>query len=139
MVGSPAISSAQWTLDGWILSEEELDAVESEVHGKAPCTKQCWEAMEERCVCRCGGRNHGAAYRNLTSLDEFGGVEDERLPVVGHDIMRAEMELLWRARREIVAAYGSLLGGLIRLPKAVMEELDVDEGDELLFFSNGGK
>jgi hypothetical protein len=111
MVGSPAISSAQWTLDGRILNERELDAVESEVHDKAPCTKQCWEATEERCVCRCGGRNHGAAYRNLTSLDEFGEADDEGIPVVGRDIMRSKMELLWRARREIIAAY-SYIGGL---------------------------
>jgi hypothetical protein len=107
MVGSPAISSVQTTLDGGI-----CDFVESEVHDKAPCTKQCWEATEERCVCRCGGRNHGAAYRNLTSLDEFSSeVDDEGMPVVGRDIMRSKMELLWRARREIIAAY-SYIGGL---------------------------
>jgi hypothetical protein len=29
---------------------------------------------------------------------------------VGHDIMRAKMELLWRARREIIAAYSSIGG-----------------------------
>jgi hypothetical protein len=110
VVGSPAVSSAQWTLDGRVLTGEELDAVESEVHGKAPCDEKCWRAVEKRCVCRCGGLNHGAAYRNLTSLDEFGGVDDEGIPVVGHDIMRAKMELLWRARREIIAAYSSIGG-----------------------------
>ncbi len=112
MVGSPATSSAQWTLDGRILSEEELDAVESEVHGKAPCTKQCWEAAEERCVCRCGGMNHGAAYRNLASLDEFGEADDEGMPVVSRDIARGKLELMLLARREVAAAYYALFGGL---------------------------
>jgi hypothetical protein len=106
------VSVRQTTLDGRVLNEEEFDAVESEVHGKAPCTKQCWEAVEERCVCRCGGRNHGAAYRNLANLDEFSSeADDEGMPVAGRDIMRSKMELLWRARREIIAAY-SYIGGL---------------------------
>jgi hypothetical protein len=105
MVGSPAISSAQWTLDGRILSERELDAVESEVHGKAPCTKQCWEAVEERCVCRCGGRNHGAAYRNLTSLDSF---DSEGGPVMSRDIAKGKLELMLRARQEVIRMYVGL-------------------------------
>jgi hypothetical protein len=111
MVGSPAISYAQLTLDGRILTEEELDAVESEVQGKAPCDEKCWRAVEERCVCRCGGRNHGAAYRNLTSLDEFSSeADDEGMPVVSDDIARGKAELLWLARREIIAAYSSIGG-----------------------------
>jgi len=104
-INSPSVS-VQTTLDGGICDFEAL----SEVHDKAPCTKQCWEATEERCVCRCGGRNHGAAYRNLTSLDEFGEADDEGMPVVGHDIARGKAELLWLARREVVAAYTLALG-----------------------------
>jgi hypothetical protein len=112
LVGSPAIGSAQWTLDGRILSEEELDAVESEGQGKAPCDEKCWRAVEKRCVCRCGGLNHGAAYRNLTSLDEFSSeVDDERMPVVSDDIARGKLELMLVARREVAAAYTMALGG----------------------------
>jgi hypothetical protein len=110
---SPSGSVQQTTLDGRILNEEEFDAVESEVHGKAPCDEKCWRAVEERCVCRCGGRNHGAAYRNLASLDEFSSeADDEGMPVVSDDIARGKAELLWLARKEVVAAYNSLLGGL---------------------------
>jgi hypothetical protein len=110
---SPSGSVQQTTLDGRILNEEELDAVESEVHDKAPCDEKCWRAVEERCVCRCGGRNHGAAYRNLASLDEFSSeADDEGMPVVSDDIARGKAELLWLARKEVVAAYNSLLGGL---------------------------
>jgi len=111
VVGYPAISSAQWTLDGRVLTEEELDVMEIEVQGKAPCDEKCWRAVEKRCVCRCGGRNHGAAYRNLTSLDEFGDADEEGMPVVGHDIAGGKAELLWLARREVVAAYTMALGG----------------------------
>jgi hypothetical protein len=111
VVGSPAVSYAQLTLDGRVITEEELDAVESEVHDKAPCDEKCWRAVEERCVCRCGGRNHGAAYRNLTSLDEFSSeADDEGMPVVSDDIARGKAELLWLARREIIAAYSSIGG-----------------------------
>jgi hypothetical protein len=109
LVGSPAIGSVQATLDGRILSEEELDAVESEVHGKAPCTKQCWEATEERCVCRCGGLNHGRAWRNNASLEAF---DSESAPVMSRDIVKGKLELLWLARKEVVAAYSAFLGGL---------------------------
>jgi len=102
------LGSAQRTLDGRVLAEEELDAVEGEAHGKAPCTKQCWEATEERCTCRCGGLNHGRAWRSNASLDDFG---PEGMPVVSLDIMRAKTELLWLARKDIVAAYTVALGG----------------------------
>jgi hypothetical protein len=104
---SPSVS-VQTTLDGGVY---EIGVEESEVHDKAPCTKQCWEAVEERCVCRCGGLNHGRAWRNNTSLDEFNGADDEGIPVVGRDIMRGKMELLWLARKEVVAAYTLALGG----------------------------
>jgi hypothetical protein len=105
VVGSPAIGSTQWTLDGRILSERELDAVESEVHDKAPCTKQCWEAMEERCVCRCGGLNHGRAWRNNASLEAFDG---ESGPVMSRDIAKGKLELMLRAKQEVVGMYVGL-------------------------------
>ena len=101
---SPSVS-VQATLDGGICEAEAVEEGE-----KAPCTKQCWEATEERCVCRCGGLNHGRAWRNNTSLEDFSEAGDE-VPVVGRDIMRGKMELLWLARREIIAAYSSI-GGL---------------------------
>jgi hypothetical protein len=106
---SPSGSVQQTTLDGRILTEEELDAVEGEVHDKAPCTKQCWEATEERCVCRCAGLNHGRAWRNNASLEAF---DSESGPVISHDIARGKLELMLLARKEVVAAYGSLVGGL---------------------------
>jgi hypothetical protein len=101
-----SVRGLQATLDGGVCDFEAL----SEVHDKAPCTKQCWEATEERCVCRCGGLNHGRAWRNNTSLEDFSEAGDE-VPVVGRDIMRGKMELLWLARKEVVAAYTLALGG----------------------------
>jgi hypothetical protein len=109
MVGSPAISYAQLTLDGRVITEEELDAVESEVHGKAPCDEKCWRAVEKRCVCRCRGLNHGRAWRNNASLEAFDG---ESGPVMSRDIAGGKLELMLRARREVVAAYSALFGGL---------------------------
>jgi len=41
------------------------------------CCDACKEAREIKCVCTCGGRNHGAALkRDVKRLDEFDG-EDE--------------------------------------------------------------
>jgi hypothetical protein len=105
MVGSPAISSVQTTLDGGVY---EIGVEESEVHDKAPCTKQCWEATEERCVCRCGGLNHGRAWRNNASLEAF---DSESGPVMSRDIAKGKLELMLRARQEVVATYASLIGG----------------------------
>ena len=104
MVGSPATSSVQMTLDGGICEAEVTEEGE-----KAPCTKQCWEATEERCVCRCGGLNHGRAWRNNTSLDVF---DPEGAPIVSHDIARGKLALMLVARREVAATYYALFGGL---------------------------
>jgi hypothetical protein len=39
-------------------------------HGE--CSASCLDAKEIKCICRCGGQNHGAALRkNVKSLDEF--------------------------------------------------------------------
>ena len=36
------------------------------------CGANCQLAKELKCVCKCGGRNHGAALKqNVRSLDEF--------------------------------------------------------------------
>ena len=96
----------QTTLDGGICEAEVTEEGE-----KAPCTKHCWEATEERCVCRCGGLNHGRAWRNNTSLDVFGS---EGMPVISHDIASGRLELILLARKEVVATYASLLGGMQR-------------------------
>jgi hypothetical protein len=113
VVGSPAIGSAQLTLDGRILSAEEFAEIEEEMN-RVPCDKKCLLALEDDCRCRCGGVNHGKWVRGAAhdaSLDGFSEDNVERMPIVGRDIMRSKMELLWRARREIIAAYSSI-GGL---------------------------
>ena len=104
MVGSPAISSVQTTLDGGI-----CEAGESEVHERAPCDEKCWRAVEERCMCRCGGLNHGRAWRNNASLDSFGS---EGMQIVSRDITRGKLELALLAKQELVATYSALFGGL---------------------------
>jgi hypothetical protein len=39
-------------------------------HGE--CNSSCLEAKELKCVCRCGGKNHGAALKkNVKPLDTF--------------------------------------------------------------------
>ena len=48
------------------------------------CCDACKEAREIKCVCACGGKNHGAALRkDLKRLDEFSNPNDqpERAPV----------------------------------------------------------
>ena len=99
---NPHSVSVQATLDGGICEAVELE------NDKAPCTKQCWEAMEERCVCRCGGLNHGRAWRNNTSLDEF---DSEGAPIITNDIARGRVELMLAVKREIAAAYTVALEG----------------------------
>ena len=39
---------------------------------RGECDSSCLEAKELKCVCRCGGKNHGANLRkNVKSLDTF--------------------------------------------------------------------
>lgn len=41
------------------------------------CCDACKEAREIKCVCACGGKNHGAALkRDVKRLDEFDGEEE---------------------------------------------------------------
>ena len=44
--------------------------VDTETPGE--CTAACLDAKELKCICRCGGRNHGANLRkNVQPLDQF--------------------------------------------------------------------
>ena len=44
----------------------------------ASCNMNCQMAREIKCVCSCGGANHGALLRkNVRSLDEFNGEQDQ--------------------------------------------------------------
>jgi hypothetical protein len=107
---SPSVS-VQQTLDGDILSEEEFNEAIDEM-SRAPCDRKCLLALEDVCKCRCGGINHGKWVRGAvhnTSLDVF---SSEGAPIVSRDIMRGKFELMLLAKQELVAAYGSLLGGL---------------------------
>jgi hypothetical protein len=111
MVGSPAISSAQLTLDGRILSGDEFAEAIDEM-SRVPCDKRCLLALEDECRCRCGGLNHGKWVKNTAhdvSLESF---VSEGAPIVSHDIARGKLELMLVARREVAAAYSALFGGL---------------------------
>jgi hypothetical protein len=104
------LSGMQTTLDGDVLSAEEFEEAVEEI-ARVPCDKKCLLALEDECRCRCGGINHGKWIRNAacnTSLDVFGS---EGGPIVSRDIARGKLELILLARKEVVAAYGSLLGG----------------------------
>jgi len=47
------------------------------------CGANCQEAKEIKCVCRCGGKNHGAALKqNIKSLDNYTEKETVDDPVV---------------------------------------------------------
>jgi hypothetical protein len=101
----------QQTLDGDILSEEEFNEAIDEM-SRAPCDKRCLLALEDECRCRCGGVNHGKWVKSAdhdASLDIF---VSESGPVMSREIAKGKLELLWLARKEVVAMYGSLLGGL---------------------------
>jgi hypothetical protein len=103
-INSPS-GSAQLTLDGRILSAEEFEEVVDEM-SRIPCDKRCLLALEDECRCRCGGINHGKWVRgeaHSASLDVF---DSEGAPIVSRDIARGKLELLWLARREIVATVG---------------------------------
>ena len=111
LVGSPATSSAQLTLDGRILSEDEFAEVVDEM-SRIPCDRRCLLALEDECRCRCGGLNHGKWVKNTAhdvSLESF---VSEGAPIVSRDITRGKLELALLAKRELVDAYTSLLGGL---------------------------
>jgi hypothetical protein len=106
---SPSVS-VQATLDGRILTVEEFETAVDEM-SRIPCDKRCLLALEDECRCRCGGINHGKWVKSAdhdASLEAF--VEDG--PVVSDNIVKGKTMLMMLARREVVAAYGSLVGGL---------------------------
>jgi hypothetical protein len=111
VVGSPAVSYAQLTLDGRILSKDEYERAVDGM-SRVPCDKKCLLALEDVCRCRCAGLNHGKWVKSAdhdASLDIF---VSESGPVMSREIAKGKLELLWLARKEVVAMYGSLLGGL---------------------------
>jgi hypothetical protein len=47
-------------------------------HKLGECSENCVMAREVKCVCRCGGKNHGAALKkDLKRLDEFNGPNEQ--------------------------------------------------------------
>jgi hypothetical protein len=58
---------------GWEMFQ--VDEIVSETVGTSvprDCCVTCLEAREIKCVCTCGGKNHGAWLRkDVKSLDEF--------------------------------------------------------------------
>lgn len=47
-------------------------------HEPGECSENCQMAREVKCVCRCGGKNHGAALkRDIKKLDDFNGSDEE--------------------------------------------------------------
>jgi len=58
-------------------SQQERD----EVHLPGECNMNCQMARELVCVCRCGGKNHGALLKkDLKRLDEFNGEDQTGVP-----------------------------------------------------------
>jgi hypothetical protein len=98
-------------LDGRILSAEEFAEIEEEMN-RVPCDKKCLLALEDECRCRCGGANHGLWIKGATNNTCLESFVSEGAPIVSDNIVRGKAMLMMLARREVVAAYGSLLGGL---------------------------
>jgi len=74
-----------------VVSRQELERGDGE---KVPreCCEACLMAHEIKCVCRCGGRNHGAwLRRNVKPLDDYNGDEARE---------DAKIEALLREARE---------------------------------------
>jgi hypothetical protein len=65
----------QFRLDGGAFEVEEIGAAVGD------CDIRCLKAREKRCVCRCGGRNHGA----LRFLEENESLDGEQRYIwLGH-------------------------------------------------------
>jgi hypothetical protein len=67
------MTEKNWTeMSPFALPEKASTKVERE------CCDACREAREIKCVCACGGRNHGSALKkNVKRLDEFDENDDE--------------------------------------------------------------
>ena len=47
------------------------------------CTQKCWFAAEKKCVCKCGGCNHGRGLSlKYRKLDDFNEMEEQKGMVV---------------------------------------------------------
>ncbi len=52
-------------------------------HSPGECNESCLMAREVKCVCKCGGANHGAHLKkDVKHLDEFDGNNDEEDPSI---------------------------------------------------------
>jgi hypothetical protein len=50
------------------------------------CNGNCLQARELKCVCRCGGKNHGAALKqHIQPLDRFNEPQKLELEVIVHE------------------------------------------------------
>ncbi len=66
-VNNETIKETEWT--NIFNAEQVREPLNVEV---GDCGANCQLAKEQKCICRCGGKNHGAALRqNVKSLDEF--------------------------------------------------------------------
>jgi len=79
-----------------VVSREELEREEGK---KVPreCCEACLKAREIVCVCRCGGRNHGAwLKKDVKRLDEFNGddaaVEDAKIEALLREAREAPLQ-----------------------------------------------
>jgi len=71
--------------------EPILDAIIVEI---GDCGANCQLAKELKCVCKCHGKNHGAALKqNVRSLDEF--EEDPVDQTFSPEEYREELAILW--------------------------------------------
>jgi hypothetical protein len=109
-INSPSVS-VQATLDGRILTVEEFETAVDEM-SRIPCDKRCLLALEDECRCRCGGANHGLWIKGATNNARLEAFDGESGPVMSRDIAKGKLELMLRARQEVVAAYSALFGGL---------------------------
>ena len=61
---------------------EQVDNFHVDTEIPTECNANCLSAKEIKCVCRCGGKNHGANLRkDVQSLDEFNEPQGEELEV----------------------------------------------------------
>lgn len=55
-----------------IFQVQEIDNFTNETETPGECNGNCLMAKELKCVCRCGGKNHGAALKKgVQPLDQF--------------------------------------------------------------------
>lgn len=63
-----------------IFQVEEAQGFQFRTEVVGDCNANCLEAKELKCVCKCKGRNHGAALKqHVQSLNRFNEPEDQEL------------------------------------------------------------